>query len=294
MVLINNQLLFGNPNNLENDFPIRQDLLNNKLIAETELGIAKTLNQLIQDPKKDHSEFDGFRHNLENKNNPETIISKWEDCEKQFQTASDITNFNDLSNLFNNVNEEFKKIITRLKKYNTKLTKKIAEKKQESAQEWLSLVDLSAGDNEALIALKKEITDQIQNDQSDNSALSLMKKGNDLFESYEIEDKSPSMNNKLDQAKNHFKNALQKYNQIKEKLKSLIDYILEKPQEKNAQLENLEKNQQALKKWQNILLTLIIFHLIISALYIIYFSFKTKQKKTFFPEKQEPNLNIER
>ncbi|MCQ9618857.1 MAG: hypothetical protein NOI47_000439 [Candidatus Phytoplasma pruni] len=121
-----------------------------------------------------------------------------------------------------------------------------------------------------------------------------MKKGNDLFESYEIEDTSSSMNNKLDQAKNHFKNALQKYNQIKEKLKSLIDYILEKPQEKNAQLENLEKNQQALKKWQNILLTLIIFHLIISALYIIYFSFKTKQKKTFFPEKQEPNLNIER
>ncbi|MGE9276697.1 MAG: hypothetical protein ACQKHC_02340 [Candidatus Phytoplasma pruni] len=309
MALINNKLLFGANNNLKNVIPIRQELLNNKEIAERELGIAKKLKQLIQNQKEDHSEFDGFIDNLENQQNSQTIISKWAACEKQYQTAkteADITehekeedkeekpSFDDLLTSFNNVNEEFKKIITRLKKYNTKLTKQRVEEKQKSVQEWLSLVDLSAGDNEVLIALKKEITDQIQNDESDNSALSLMKKGNDLFESYEIEDKNPSMNNKLDRAKIYFEDALQKYNQIKEKLKSFIDYTLEKPQEKNAQLERLEKNQQALEKWKNILLILIIFHLIIFALYIIYLSFKTKEKKTFFPEKQEPSLNIEK
>ncbi|WP_017192939.1 hypothetical protein [Italian clover phyllody phytoplasma] len=308
MVLINNKLLFGANNNLKNVIPIHQELLNNKEIAERELGIAKKLNELIQNQKEDHSEFNGFIDNLENQQNSQTIISKWVACEKQYQiakTESDVIenekeedkeekpSFDDLLTSFNNVNEEFKKIITRLKKYNTKLTKQRVEEKQKSVQEWLSLVDLSAGDNEVLIALKKEITDQIQNDESDNNALSLMKKGNDLFESYEIEDKSPSMNNKLDRAKIYFEDALQKYNQIKEKLKSFIDYTLEKPREKNAQLERLEKNQQALEKWQNILLTLIIFHLIIFALYIIYLSFKTKEN-CFPPEKQEPNFNIER
>ncbi|MEC4558882.1 MAG: hypothetical protein U9532_01770 ['Conium maculatum' witches'-broom phytoplasma] len=280
-------------------------MLNNKEIAERELGIAKKLNQLIQNPKEDHSEFDRFIDSLENKQDSQTIISQWEACEKQFQTVSEIKEqekeegkdeqppFNDLLTLFHDVNEEFKKIITRLKKYNTKLTKQIVEEKQKAVQEWLSLVDLSEGNNEALIALKKEITEQIQNTKADNSALSLMKKGNDLFESYEIEDKSNSVNNKLDRAKLYFEDAFQKYNQIKEKLKSFVDYTLEKPQEKNTQLERLEKNQKALEKWQNILFILIIFHLLISTLYIIYFSFKTKQKKGFLPEKQEPNLNAE-
>ncbi|WP_244948353.1 hypothetical protein [Candidatus Phytoplasma pruni] len=280
-------------------------MLNNKEIAERELGIAKKLNQLIQNPKEDHSEFDRFIDSLENKQDSQTIISQWEACEKQFQTASETKEqeieagkeeqptFNDLLTLFHDVNEEFKKIITRLKKYNTKLTKQMAEEKQKAVQEWLSLVDLSAGNNEALIALKKEIAEQIQNLESESSALSLMKKGNDLFESYEIEDKSNSVNNKLDRAKLYFEDALQKYNQIKEKLKSFVDYTLEKPQEKNTQLERLEKNQKALETWQNILFILIIFHLLISALCIIFLSFKNKQKKGFFPEKQEPNLNAE-
>ncbi|XXP77302.1 MAG: hypothetical protein AB3N34_03120 [Lettuce witches'-broom phytoplasma] len=285
MVLINNQLILGAENNLENVIRIHTELSEHKVTAERELGNAKKLNQLIQNQKEDQLEFDGFINNLENQQDSQTIISKWGTCEKKFKTASEATenekeadkdkeeqpSFDNLLTLLKDVNEEFKKIITRLKKYNTKLTKKIAEEKQKSVPEWL-----------------------LSNDESDDSALSWMKKGNDLFESYEIEDTSLSMNNKLDRAKKYFEDALQKYNQTKEKLNSFVDYILENPQEKKAQLERLEKNQQALEKWQNILLTMIIFHLIISALYIIYLSFKTKQKKAFFPEKKEPNLNIER
>jgi hypothetical protein len=264
--------------------------LKNKEIAERELEIAKKLHHQIKDQKEDNSEFDRIVQNLENKKESQNAISLWEECEKKFQELSEEmkdnkddnkhqTPLSELSTLLKNVNERFKTDIILIKKYNTKLTKKNVEEKQKLAEEWFSIINLSVGENKILENLKKEITDEIQNTQSKDSALSLFNKGKELFENYDIDNDNQVKNNKLDHAKFCFEESLKKYQQIKNKLKTFIEYILEQPKEKKEKLEYLQKNQQSLKKWQNILSMILIFHLIISIFYMFYIAFKTKKTK---------------